>query len=431
MGGFDAYYLAAIWFYDKPLDAAAIKSTLVAAVTAMPALAGRRTSDGIILSNEGARLTVREGHPGSARDWCGADKHVEMPGVRDFADTPSSCSGGEQPLFTVRVTNFADGTSALGIASPHSLMDGKSYYKVVSAIAAAHEKKGNLDKAALLDFDAATIWEEKTKSLDVSKEPTLWVPFRLLEMLEPVWALAMPRLDQILPRAKVHLSLAELTELKAAAGNALAKGGGSKKGCTTNEALSAAFFVALADEKTGPFAADQPGIVRMVVNVQGRGRFAGVDNVAGNFSWMEWMRTPKPPAAMATMAEATQFFVELGAKWRNDASASTCIEEFAIFFRMQDLTGYLWGKTDSVDNTLFVNNQSSEIPLAKLTFGAGPAIGFQPWHSHQHVQIVAAPEPPGAKQRLAGGVDVYLPKDYSPRLGTPEFKQKLLFGWRA
>ena len=44
MGGFDAYYLAAIWFYDKPLDAAAIKSTLVAAVTAMPALAGAACS---------------------------------------------------------------------------------------------------------------------------------------------------------------------------------------------------------------------------------------------------------------------------------------------------------------------------------------------------------------------------------------------------
>ena len=28
MGGFDAYYLAATWFYDGPLDAAAIKATL-------------------------------------------------------------------------------------------------------------------------------------------------------------------------------------------------------------------------------------------------------------------------------------------------------------------------------------------------------------------------------------------------------------------
>lgn len=132
MGGFDAYYLAATWFYDKPLDAAAIKATLEAAVTAMPALAGRRTSDGIVLSNKGARFSVCEEHAGSARDWARADDEVvAAPGVRSFVDTPSSCSGGEQPLFTVRVTNFADGTSAIGIAAPHSLMDGQSYMSVV------------------------------------------------------------------------------------------------------------------------------------------------------------------------------------------------------------------------------------------------------------------------------------------------------------
>lgn len=79
--------------------------------------------------------------------------------------------------------------------------------------------------------------------------------------------------------------------------------------------------------------------------------------------------------------------------------------------------------------------------MTQINFGAGEPIAYAPWHSHQHLHIVASPpppSPPAAKAskaskgsgRLADGVDVYLPKEYSPLLGTPEFKQKLLYGWR-
>lgn len=438
MGAFDAYYLAATWFYGKPLDAATIKATIASAVEVMPALAGRRTKKGIVLSNEGVRLTVREQHPGSALDWVGPEIHEENAAVRDFADSPSSCAGGKQPLFTVRITNFRDGTSALGIASPHSLMDGKGYMQVVSALSAAHTSMGRFDNVTVPDFDAAAVWEDRTKGLDIDREPALWfAPFRLLELTEPLWALAMPRLDLMLPRAKVHLSLAELTELKAAVSEVMAKGSGSqskatsKAQLTVNEALSAAFFLALAKEPNGPFTAGQPGTVRMVVNAQGKGLFADVENVVGNFSWMQEMHTSKPPSAMTDM-EAALFFFDFGAKWRDSATATRCVEEFAIFFRVQDHKGCFWSQTDNIDNILFINNQSS-MPTAKICFGAGPPIGYQPWHSQHHLQIVAAADAPEANwtQRHAAGVDVYLPKMYSPLLGTPEFKQKLLHEWRS
>ena len=352
MGGYDAYYLGGVWFYDQPIDTSVLRAAVTQAVEKMPALAGRRSADGLVLSNAGMRFSVNEGKAGSARDWIGAGSHVEAP-RGDLTDMPSCCTGGEQPLFTARVTNFADGTSAIGIASPHSLMDGKLYFGVVSVIAQAAARDGSFDGVATPDFDGARTWEECTKSMDVSKEPTMWVPVKLLEAAIPLWALAMKRLDSMLPRAKVHVTRAELAQLKWDVAATLPAGSGGT--CTTNEALSAAFLHALATSPSGPFTAGQPGLVRMVVNAQGKGRFGGVSNVAGNFSWMVDETTPKPADAMS-MGEAAAFFCALGAKWRDEASSAECVEQLCIFHRVMDTTGWLWAQTDSVDNTLFVNN---------------------------------------------------------------------------
>ena len=418
MGGFDAYYLGGTWFYDKPIDAAKLKATLTAAAAKMPALAGRRSDDGIVLSNDGLRFSAREGYDGSARDHLGTDAHVEPPRA-GMCDLPSSCSGGEQPIFTVRVTNFKDGTSAIGIAAPHSLMDGSSYFEVVTAIAAAHANGGSFDKVKTPDFDAAKVWEEKTTVYDAAKQPTYWMPWKFFNWLHPCWALGMPRLDQMLPRAKVHLSLPEINSLK----GQVDKATGIK--CTANEAISTAFMHALAEE-TALFEKGAKGTIRMVINAQGKGVFKDVEHVAGNFSWMVAGHMPKPPKEMSVKEKAS-FIRGLGDEWRGETTSAKCVREFVLFFRVQDITGFMWsgdGGFESVDNTLFLNNQSV-YPTSQVSFGAGKLLGYQPWHSHQHLQVVACPGD-GPRSRLAGGVDVYLPVMYSPLLGTPEFKKKLL-----
>ena len=135
--------------------------------------------------------------------------------------------------------------------------------------------------------------------------------------------------------------------------------------------------------------------------------------------------------------QVARFVRALGDKWRDEASAAKCVDEFTLFFRVQDLTGWLWEQTDDVANTVFLNNQSA-MPMAAVRFGPAALLGFHPWHSHQHVHIVAAPaDPPnqkrvgGAAARLAGGVDIYLPKSYSPLLGSEAFKARLLRGWQS
>ena len=142
-----------------------------------------------------------------------------------------------------------------------------------------------------------------------------------------------------------------------------------------------------------------------------------------------WTRRRRSRRA-ESLVEAAAFFRALGDKWRDEAGSAEVVEEMALFFRVQDVTGYLWEQTDDVANTLFVNNQSS-MPMAHLAFGAGECIGYHPWHSHQHVQIVAAPRKKADGSRNTG-VDVYLPMAYSPLLGTAaEFKADLLYGWRG
>eukprot|EP00966_Prymnesium_polylepis_P255874 5911367-Prymnesium_polylepis.1 len=449
MGGFDYFYLATTWFYDAPVDVEAIEVALQAVVNQMPALAGRRTSAGIVLCNKGARLSVVDGFEGSASDWSGAVSssatHTE-PTRGIFTDMPSSTR--KQPLFTVRVTHFQDGSSAVGIASPHMLMDGKSYVDVARALAAAyanHVAPKDAEMVALPapDFDAARVWEAAAKAVGSDKQPTAWIPAGLVNSMMALafgWVL-QPRIDAFMPRAKVHLSRAELSELKQAA---IAVAGSGAASATTNEVLEAAVLLAIAGVPAGgAFKPGQRPVVGMFVRALGKGAFAGAGDIAGNFTWLLDRRTPKPATEMS-MADALELFHAIGDEWRDEAAAARAVEGCVHFHSVPDLTGWWWDETTFYGEAgsmsdLQINNQSS-YPIEKVRFGPGALVGLHPWHSHAHVHILAAPEPRAldgaakeatvARPRLAGGVDLYVPKSLSPELGTPRFKERLLRGWR-
>ena len=75
--------------------------------------------------------------------------------------------------------------------------------------------------------------------------------------------------DEKLPRAKIHISLSELNELKAAVGKTLRDRGAGSEGAkvTANEALSAALLVALADSYQ-EFKPGEPATLVMTCNAQ-------------------------------------------------------------------------------------------------------------------------------------------------------------------
>ena len=329
-GMFDVFYLQATWFYDKPLDAEGIKKTMTALVTELPVLAARlRDEHTLVLSNAGARFSACAAHPGSAYNFTGAYQHME-PKRGKFTDYPSGRIS--DPLFTVRVTNFVDGTSAIGITSPHKITDGRSYFQVVSAFATAHDMNGSFELVALPDFDCARVWEEAMPTVDSDEMSTKCCWGRvgcITKIARPLFRTFLPKMDQFVPRAKIHLTQAELAELK----TAIAVGVGHA--VTANEAVSSALLVALAPHWPS-LPKTKQGKVAMIVNTQGKGIFKGVKNVAGNFSWNIAKETTKPAREM-TMAEAAAVFKAIGDDWRDESRAAKCVEQYVGAFRYMDL----------------------------------------------------------------------------------------------
>jgi hypothetical protein len=122
-------------------------------------------------------------------------------------DSPYTCAGGREPIFTVRVTNFVDGTSAIGIASPHVLADGKGYFAIITALATAYAT-GSLDQVPPLDFDCASVWEGAMQKEEVVHAKGMWsLPLFVGEqILKAVNPMEVAAYDRMMPRAKIHIS---------------------------------------------------------------------------------------------------------------------------------------------------------------------------------------------------------------------------------
>ena len=124
----DAIVSDSVWFFDKHLDAASLQRSLQELLRLYPALAGRRTPGGIALNNAGVPFSMLE-RTGSARTVL----ELNEPQRGMFAEChgPDSVAAGRSPIMTVRLTHFEDGTSALGVATSHALLDGFSHCKLV------------------------------------------------------------------------------------------------------------------------------------------------------------------------------------------------------------------------------------------------------------------------------------------------------------
>lgn len=416
---YDYCPLSATWFYSGPIDADALCKSVEGLLAHLPALAGRRSWPfAIVLSNKGVRFSSCNGYPGSART------HLDDPSY-DFCDCQSGTGMvlGFEPLMTVRVTNFVDGTSCIGISMPHSITDGKSFFAIVSALAAGHGH-GTFELTPALTLDSApamsAAWSRLASRDDHS---TLWASCAVRVL---VWVLLLPLVAAKViihtlvslfscglcfprmlragssKRAKVHLSLDELRALKVRVASAV---GGE---ITTNEALSAALLKAYHGYVG--FKEGTNGLVCMVVNMQGKGVLHDVTNTCGNFSGGVLRPTPIPPATM-NIGDAATLFRDLGGDWRDQKRSAALVAANlraqawpdplgGILYWMPYMKHHFPGADICPGAPLFIVNNQSVYPSAQIRFGAGSLLGYTPWFSGPQVHIVAAveAEQPGASK---------------------------------
>eukprot|EP00966_Prymnesium_polylepis_P168807 3903316-Prymnesium_polylepis.1 len=202
--------LDAVWLYDAPLDPEALSASLAQLLSMYPILAGRHDgSNGVVLNNHGVAFSVQT-LSGSAFNYAAPNpgpKHGLLADLRD----KNKMKQGLEPLMTVRVTNFADGTSSIGICISHALVDGFSFNKLVQIWLQGH-KKGfpseptySFDRNKLFDLlpevDAETAIREKGANRIGAVLPAA-VKFITNVMANRV-------------RARIHLSYAEMLEFRA------------------------------------------------------------------------------------------------------------------------------------------------------------------------------------------------------------------------
>jgi hypothetical protein len=397
---YDFMMLGATWFYSAPLDADAIKKSLAGLLARVPVLAGRRSFPfGFVLSNKGARFSSGSGVTGSAHT------HLDTPSsVSSLVDYQSSLGTllGTEPLMTVRVTNFEDGTSSIGISLPHCLADGKTYFAIVTAFAAAHNN-GSPELVPSPDFEAThAAWSAAYRQLGWCHSPVKLlvggllavavVPLLLLVLLIIIALFAIKGgacfhsfAQSTWPRAKVHLSQADVAAIKKGVDAAY----GGK--VTTNEALCSVLTLALHAD-FGFNSKSKNGSAVMVANMQGKGVFAGQRGaLGGNFTTFVPQRLPAHPSQL-TVAQAAQVWRELGDTWRDSEKAAALIATAVRFFSWPvPLSALLYPQQLPEQPALVFNNQSV-YPSAQIHFGSGTLLGYTPWHGSNQIHIVAAVE---------------------------------------
>lgn len=241
----------ALAFCIKSACPEVLKTSLAKALEAQPALAGRVRPDkkAVILNNEGVPFTVVRSKESSA------PKLLEEEELLIYADfrRPNRAMNGLEPLMTVKLTIFQDGSAVLAMCRSHCLLDGSSVWlfighwtKLARGEAATPP---NTDRNIVRAILPAT-WEEFQKlSEEVSGQRTEGnIKYKMMR-----WAMrtSTPAIDFLffyhswgLGRPRIFFSDEELARIKAAA--TMPKGPSCDGWVSTQEALTAYLLLVLA-----------------------------------------------------------------------------------------------------------------------------------------------------------------------------------------
>ena len=160
-----AWVLDPVWLFNGHLNFDDVERALAWLITVFPEIGGRMTTRGIVLNNQGASLSeahatvaihggsTRRTHPSqrakSAFDFAAPGAPEPPRGYLTDLTDATEIRKGEGPLITMRLTRFADGTSALGVCLSHAVCDGYGAYTLLLLFAKALSRKTAAELRAL------------------------------------------------------------------------------------------------------------------------------------------------------------------------------------------------------------------------------------------------------------------------------------------
>ena len=269
-----ATYPAIVMRYSR-VDVAQLKTSLEQALQAVPMMAGRLRSNGdgyeVVLNGEGVPFWVVRCSDKTAPDF------VEEYKLPDFAVycRPPSVRAGREPLMTVKLTTYQDGSSILAFSRSHMLFDGTSAWTFLSfwaslargeAIAAPCSGR---EKICSLIPEESMVQELAQKELGKPLSQS-WLMGMVGKVLVPVLA---PVVDTLflhtrigLERHRIFFSDGELAAIKEEATPTSAKSG-QDQWVTTQEAFCAYLLFTLAKHILPP---DAKGTVQMMFLLDAR-----------------------------------------------------------------------------------------------------------------------------------------------------------------
>lgn len=234
-----------IFLLSKSPDVTVLKKALASALRAHPAFAGRIVGEDLVFSNSGVPFTVVRSKRATAPAF------LEDTSFPSLGDVRRWVKSGQEPLLTLRLTMYRDGSAILALAASHAIADGTYMWAFIKSLAQA--ARGEVASKATADqrqqARGKIIPEEKfrtTLEAVLGRRPSHY-PFLLRSLRHATAVLDCGhRLGFCActgcPRCRIFFSWAELELIKAAA----TPSGTAGAWVSTQEALSAHILLSLA-----------------------------------------------------------------------------------------------------------------------------------------------------------------------------------------
>ena len=130
------------WLYDRHLDTARMKETLVEILDEYPTLAGRISDSSIICNNAGVLWEENQQPDTSVKEL----SKITLPEKRFQAEFDNKAAiAGASPLLSVKVSHLKDGT-ILNVKCSHFCADGSTFYRMMENWSSLVRNEGFVQK---------------------------------------------------------------------------------------------------------------------------------------------------------------------------------------------------------------------------------------------------------------------------------------------